>query len=296
MKIAIMTNALEANRGTSYRTLVIDCMRRLAKMGYHDLDLSLTGMLKGISEFNGDNWKDLAYELRDEADRLGVKFVQGHLPFRRKLYNPNDPTEVEFMQSVTDRSIEIAKICRAECMVVHPVQVDDLPDEAIEENIKENMRVYSKVVEVSHEANIKLAFENIPDWPGYGRTFGGMASQLCALIDAYNDPLIGACWDFGHANLNYTKGTQPYGIRLLGKRLIAVHVHDNKGKDDDHVVPFSGNIVWEEVIKAVKDTGFDGYWVPEVTLQNNMPDNLKEDALRFVDLVAHQMIEMYDRC
>jgi len=296
MKIAIMTNALEANRGTSYRTLVIDCMRRLVKMGYHELDLSLTGMLKGISEFNGDNWEKLAYELREEADRLGVRFVQGHLPFRKRTYNYKDSEEVNFMQEVTDRSIEIAKICGAECMIVHPVQVGGLPDEAVEENIAENKRVYSKVMEVAHDANIKIAFENIPDKAGFGRVFGGTASQLCALIDSYNDPLVGACWDFGHANMNYAKDTQPYGIRLLGKRLIAVHVHDNKGKEDDHFVPFAGTIVWEDVMKAVKDTGFDGYWIPEVILQNNMPDCLKESAMQFVDLVAHQMIEMYNRC
>jgi len=296
MKIAIMTNTLTANRGTKDNTLLIDCMRRLAAMGYRDLDLSLAGMLRGNMEFNGDNWKDLAYEVRDEADRLGVRFVQGHLPFRRAAYNYRDAKEVQFMQEVTDRSIEIARICRAQCMVVHPVQVGNLPDEALEENIQENMKAYARVMEVAHEANIRIAFENIPDWHGSGRRFGGMAYQLCALVDAYNDPLVGVCWDFGHANLNYTKDTQTYGIRMLGKRLIAVHVHDNKGKDDDHVVPYAGNIVWEDVIRAVKDTGFDGYWVPEVTLQNNMPDCLKEDALRFVDLVAHQMIDMYNRC
>ena len=296
MKIAIMTNSMEARRGVSEKTALIDCMRRIATLGYRDLDLSLTRMMNPDSEFNGESWESLAHDVRNEADRLGVRFVQGHLPFRKKAYNYNDPEEAAFMQKATDRSIEIAGICGAQCMVVHPIRGAAFPAEAVEENIRENMRVYSHVLEVAHEKNIKLAFENLPDWPGMGRTFGGVASELIALIDAYNDPLVGACWDFGHANLNYSKDTQVYGIRKLGKRLIAVHVHDNKGKGDDHVVPFSGNIVWEDVIKAVKDTGFDGYWVPEVTLQNNMPDFLKDDAMKFVDLVARRMIEMYDRC
>ena len=51
-------------------------------------------------------------------------------------------------------------------------------------------------------------------------------------------------------------------IRLYGKRLRALHLQDNYGKiypiyEDIHQFPGTCNLNWEEIFKALKETGCD---------------------------------------
>ena len=48
-------------------------------------------------------------------------------------------------------------------------------------------------------------------------------------------------------------------IRALGgKRVKALHVHDNDLVRDVHTLPFTRKIDWDEVMTALKDIGYDG--------------------------------------
>ena len=52
---------------------------------------------------------------------------------------------------------------------------------------------------------------------------------------------VGICLDFGHAHLD---GDLVDAIETVSEHLIAVDVHDNHGRTDDHLVPFEGTIDW----------------------------------------------------
>jgi sugar phosphate isomerase/epimerase len=49
----------------------------------------------------------------------------------------------------------------------------------------------------------------------------------------------------------------------LGDELYAIHYNDNHGLKDDHVVPFLGRLNHDEVINALIDVGFKGYFTLE---------------------------------
>ena len=58
----------------------------------------------------------------------------------------------------------------------------------------------------------------------------------------------------------------PEMVRALGyKRLKALHIHDIDGINDNHQIPFSLNINFDAVTKALKEIGYDGYY----TLESN---------------------------
>ena len=42
------------------------------------------------------------------------------------------------------------------------------------------------------------------------------------------------------------------------EHLIATHVHDNRGRSDDHLLPFDGTIDWAGTLLAVQKIGYDG--------------------------------------
>ena len=68
-------------------------------------------------------------------------------------------------------------------------------------------------------------------------------------MDACDSPLVGICWDTGHANRN--SDDQIPSIMRLGGRIKALHVNDNLGQTDLHIMPFLGNVPWEDVMHAL---------------------------------------------
>jgi sugar phosphate isomerase/epimerase len=62
--------------------------------------------------------------------------------------------------------------------------------------------------------------------------------------------------DLGHCNLN---GFQPpVWIRRFAERTIHIHVHDNNGREDQHLPPGAGTVNWTDTIRAMKAVGYDG--------------------------------------
>ncbi len=47
-------------------------------------------------------------------------------------------------------------------------------------------------------------------------------------------------------------------------RLISIHVSDNDGKEDLHLLPFEGNIPWVKVVRALRDIEYGGPFVYEI--------------------------------
>jgi sugar phosphate isomerase/epimerase len=47
-------------------------------------------------------------------------------------------------------------------------------------------------------------------------------------------------------------------IKTLGHRLGALHVHDNDLHNDSHQIPFSMNIDFEAMVKALSEVGYKG--------------------------------------
>ena len=72
---------------------------------------------------------------------------------------------------------------------------------------------------------------------------------------------VGICLDFGHAQLD---GDVVDAIETVSEHLVATHVHDNRGRIDDHLLPFDGTIDWPAALIAVQKVGYEGPLVFEV--------------------------------
>ena len=86
-----------------------------------------------------------------------------------------------------------------------------------------------------------------------------------ALIDLLDGDLelgdAAVCLDFGHAHL---VGGAPEAIDALAGYIITTHVHDNRGRDDDHLVPFAGTIDWPLTLMTMVKVGYTGPWIFEL--------------------------------
>ena len=67
-------------------------------------------------------------------------------------------------------------------------------------------------------------------------------------------------------------------IETISGHLWSTHVHDNGGKRDDHLVPFSGSITWETAITETQKIGYEGTMMFEVADTGDPRDVLRRTA------------------
>ncbi len=82
--------------------------------------------------------------------------------------------------------------------------------------------------------------------------------RLVQLIEddfALPSPGAGICLDMGHAAL---MGDVADAIEVVSGELVTTHVHDNRGRRDDHLVPFDGKIDWATALMALQKVGYEG--------------------------------------
>ena len=73
--------------------------------------------------------------------------------------------------------------------------------------------------------------------------------HLVTILDLGHLHGIGVCLDLGHAHI--TVGIAE-AIKVLGDRIVSMHVHDNHGVKDEHLWPGDGSIDWVTVRDAVR--------------------------------------------
>ena len=122
------------------------------------------------------------------------------------------------------KDVKIAKKYGFKCVVVHLLGVYSLVGE---KRLKEILKVCEKT-------NIPLAIENIDDQKMFLNVFENI--KHC---------LLKFCYDAGHNNVfdkdfNY--------LDKFGNKLIALHLHDNDGRTDQHTLTsISGSIDWKKI-------------------------------------------------
>ena len=65
-------------------------------------------------------------------------------------------------------------------------------------------------------------------------------------------------------------------IETVSGHLLTTHVHDNRGKTDDHLVPFDGTIEWPAALTAMQKVGYDGTVLLEVAAHGSTKETLKK--------------------
>lgn len=101
---------------------------------------------------------------------------------------------------------------------------------------------FLKIAEIAEKHNVKIAFENSVS-----------AKHVRFVLDNIKSNNFGFCYDSGHENA-FTPETD--FLSIYGERLFAMHLHDNDGKNDMHLLPFTnkGTINWQEKVSLLKQS------------------------------------------
>ncbi len=273
---------------------LITQVRRAAEAGFESMNLSLFTMHRGDNPFYGDDWRQASDTLRNEAEKCGIVFYQSHIPYRslsvkHDVEMAKAPGGLEFFSDMSLRSVEISKLMGCTVGVIHPMDDPNAGFGDLDAQVQHNLRIFDREIEAAHKFNVGLAFENLYDLPKR-RRFGVQAAELKKFIDHVNSPLVGACWDLGHANMGTSD--QVESILLLGEKITALHVHDNNGIDDLHMIPFMGNIKWERVMHALYEGGCKADLMLELD-KTNMPETLLLEEARMARRACEHLVSLY---
>ena len=130
-----------------------------------------------------------------------------------------------------------------------------------EEYFEKSLETIKPLFPMMEENNVNLLIENSAHFEDIDNVYIYLTgADMKEFIEFANHPLVHACWDIGHAHI---EGHQYEDILILGDDLRAVHVHDNNGRDDQHMALFTGTINIDEVITALIDSGYKGYFTFE---------------------------------
>ncbi len=125
------------------------------------------------------------------------------------------------------------------------------------------------IVEAAEAAGLALALEVIPNELATAEALLGWLRGDLELDGT------GACLDVGHAHLT---GGAPEAAELLSGYLITTHLHDNRGRTDEHLVPFEGTIDWTATMVALAKVGYTGPLVFELPDHGNAARVLERAA------------------
>jgi sugar phosphate isomerase/epimerase len=106
---------------------------------------------------------------------------------------------------------------------------------------------------------VRIAIENVP-------SANDNFAQIEKTLSMYGPDYLGLCYDSGHGNM-VSDGMQR--LDALKDRLIAVHLHDNDGKADQHKPLFSGTIDWAKLATIIAASAYDKAVSMELSIKNS---------------------------
>ena len=137
---------------------------------------------------------------------------------------------------------------------------------------KSNLETAKFLLPYAEAQGLMICIENMPFTAAqFSRVY-----KMAELVEEVNHPLFKMCLDTGHAAV-FGDGCGDT-VRRIGKNLAALHVHDNDGTTDQHLLPYRGVINWEEFLSALGEVGFDGVFSFETAPKRTLPPDELEKA------------------
>lgn len=227
----------------------------IAKAGFDAWDFSMFAMCKYDWEnkclfendhpLAGDDYLAFSRKLKKIGLDNGIVCNQSHAPF---------PTYCDEIRSYFKRAIECTAEAGGKICIIHPDNY---------KGAEENAEIYNELLPFAKQCGVKIATENMFNWNNEKNCPAPAAcsspESFVEHIKAVNDDYFVACLDIGHAEIESLETSAPELIKALGPSLQALHIHDNDKLGDRHQIPFSMNIDFDAVTKALKEVGYNGY-------------------------------------
>lgn len=193
--------------------------------------------------------------LKEFKDSYGWSFSI-HAPFSDVNIAAYDESIREAALRRLERSIEYSEELEAEVWVFHPGASTALEQFYPGRSWEINLRSVERLCRAAEELGVTAAIENVPEpFPFLMKS----VEDFERFYSEFNGEL-GMTLDVAHANI---RGETEEFLERLRKKIVHVHVSDNKADQDTHLQIGFGTIKWAETMRLLKKIGFEGTVIVE---------------------------------
>ena len=262
MKLGIQTGSIQTDYG------IDGAYRLIRETGFDAVDVNIDELFipqeirsHQFSPIFGDVKKliEAVKPWKDASLKYGLDNYQTHAPFPSIPENPHPVVDVEYeeyMVKVLQNCIYANDYIGSRNIVIHPFYYGYNEDISIADEMEMNIRRFAQLIPAAKEHGVKICIENLfyhcDKRKIYPCSTGTMANAVM-LLDELNrlagEECFGFCLDTGHLLLCSQEIKS--SLLALGKRLEALHVHDNNGVSDQHLAPYSGVFDWDRFVKGM---------------------------------------------
>ena len=275
--------------------------KMLKEYGFEAIDLNLDHLLTYNDMISGkpclwDKSLDEIYEHFEITKKAlfenGIIVSQIHASF--PLYIEGNEEINEYLIKVMEKTLAVSKYLDCPVVVAHPCPIEDKEKER-----EINLGMYENMIPAAKKYGVKVCLENLfmafNDKPIEG--ICSTAEEACWYINTLNEKageeIFGFCLDIGHANL--TSRNIKNFILTLGHHLTCLHIHDNDGIYDFHLMPYTQARIWgqkcctdwEGMIEGLKKIDYQGNLSFEAYQAfNRFPVEVRPEALRLLSAIG----------
>jgi len=250
-------------------------VKAFAECGYQYSELSTED---GDELLTRGNPESVGREFGQFATDYGISFLQGHLDLQADILNR---AHVDALKVWLDLFHAVGvKNC-----VLHYGRGKDLniPPERL---LEARVRSITELTEHISGTDMYICLENMRV------KYDSNCDTLLGIINAVGSDNLGICLDTGHLNL--AGGNPAQFIIQAGSLLKALHIADNEGIYDQHMMPFgTGNVPWEQFMRALKQSGYDQLFNFEIPGESKAPIEIRKAKLRYIKEISEIMHTIY---
>lgn len=225
------------------------------------------------------NPKEVGAAFRAYAEAHHVEFPQGHLWLKVRLCRDSENT-VRILKDWLDM-FEAIGIRTA---VLHTDGMSDKPELSVDEKFEANVAVIRQLTDYLKGRDLVICLENL-----HVDGLNDSADALLRFMDAIQSPNLGICLDTGHLNLCEDKDQAAF-IRKTAPYLKALHIADNEGHADQHMMPFGkGNVNWQVVFSEMKKLDYTGIFNYEIPGERIAPLEIRGYKVEYIKKVFDYM-------
>ena len=235
-----------------------------------DFDLCRHKLDDPIYGGSDDAFESHFNSIRKKADDVELEISQTH--GRCETYIPGNDELKQRTDRLNELDLRATAILGAPSCVVHFPNTSACGKQNPETMHSLAAEMYDTLLPSAQKYKINVALETF----GAARIKGERTRDFFAdpvefkrQYDRLNTKYKTICVDTGHTHEVGSFWVPPPEemIRILGSDVTLLHLHDNSGHWDDHLLPGMGNIGWSKVFDALDEIGYSGVYNFELSIR-----------------------------
>ena len=190
-----------------------------------------------LDQYPVKEYHRVARELIEEGLKVNL-----HAPFMDLAPGSPDPSILALTRKRFERMVELAAVFEAKGVVFHAGYDRRRYGFMKKSWIQNAIETWSPLAKAFRKTGTSLVLENV---------YEDSPADLLDLFKALENEEVGFCLDTGHQTA-FSRASLDLWVQVLGPYLGQLHLHDNRGEEDEHLALGQGIIDFKSLFGALK--------------------------------------------